>query len=433
MTLPNSIYDPEKGHELYNRYFDEIERADKLGWDSVIVNEHHQNAYGTMPSPNIMAAVLTQRVKRAKIGIVGNALPLHDDPLRVAEEIAMLWVLGFVEGIILVATPAMVRDFSPRLGRATAMAFWTIGPVGGSLLATTVASTTIGMFGNWQSQYIIAGIVGLIVAIVCFFNMRDLSPALRAQIMISLQEKALLEARAQGIDVDNALKHPWRQMLRPRIILSALGVSFFLMLYYATVSYFPTYFNAIFHYSLPLANGLLGIYWAVDILSSIVGGILSDKFEVRKPFMLIGTLGNLIATLIFISRVGQPTSPVFMGILLGLSGLFGPVAYVGWMAGYTETVEDVNPALVATGIAVWGSLIRLFVVVYTIAFGMVVVNILDGGQWAIWWWACVGSMLAFIPTIFLASGYWNPVRARSTNEAKLRAEGLSLESSAEPA
>jgi alkanesulfonate monooxygenase SsuD/methylene tetrahydromethanopterin reductase-like flavin-dependent oxidoreductase (luciferase family) len=77
-----------KGHQLYNRYLDEIERADKLDWDSVIVNEHHQNAYGTMPSPNLMAAALTQRVKRAKIGIVGNALPLHDDPLRVAEEIA---------------------------------------------------------------------------------------------------------------------------------------------------------------------------------------------------------------------------------------------------------------------------------------------------------------------------------------------------------
>lgn len=105
VTLPNSIYDPAIGHQLYNRYFDEIERADKLGWDSVIVNEHHQNAYGTMPSPNIMAAVLTQRIKRAKIGIVGNALPLHDDPLRVAEEIAMLDVIsggriisGFVRG-----------------------------------------------------------------------------------------------------------------------------------------------------------------------------------------------------------------------------------------------------------------------------------------------------------------------------------------------
>jgi alkanesulfonate monooxygenase SsuD/methylene tetrahydromethanopterin reductase-like flavin-dependent oxidoreductase (luciferase family) len=105
VTLPNSLYDPEKGHQLYNRYIDELVKAEEYGWDGICVNEHHQNAYGTMPSPNIIAAMLTQRTKRAKIGIIGNALPLHDDPLRVAEEIAMLDVIsggriisGFVRG-----------------------------------------------------------------------------------------------------------------------------------------------------------------------------------------------------------------------------------------------------------------------------------------------------------------------------------------------
>ena len=41
-------------------------------------------------------------------------------------------VVSFVEGIILVATPALIRDFAPQVGRATAMGFWTIGPVLGS-------------------------------------------------------------------------------------------------------------------------------------------------------------------------------------------------------------------------------------------------------------------------------------------------------------
>ena len=106
VTIPNELYDPAKGHELFNRYFDEIERADRLGWDSVIVPEHHQNVAVTIPSPNIMAAVLSQRIKRAKIGIIGNSLPLHADPLRVAEELAMLDVItggriisGFVRAI----------------------------------------------------------------------------------------------------------------------------------------------------------------------------------------------------------------------------------------------------------------------------------------------------------------------------------------------
>ncbi len=357
--------------------------------------------------------------------IITLIIPLATTP---AVFIALSWVHGFVEGIILVATPALVRDFSPRLGRATAMAFWTIGPVGGSLLATSVTSATISSFQNaWQSQYLIAGVVGLLISLVCFLKLRDISPALRAQIMTSLQEKALLEARARGLDIESTIKHPWRQMMNARIILSALGVSVFLLLYYASVSYFPIYFKQIFGYSLAEANGLLGLYWATNIIASIAGGLLSDKFEVRKPFMLGGVIGNLIVTLFFISRVGHPTSPAIMGTLLVLSALFGPVAYVGWMAGFTETVEDTNPALVATGIAIWGSLLRLVVVISTVGFGLVVTNTAIGSQWSTWWWVCIGGFIAFIPTIFLASGYWSPARARAAVATKLREEGLELE------
>ncbi len=62
----------------------------------------------------------------------------------------LYWVLGFIEGIILTVTPALVRDFSPRLGRAAAMGFWTVGPVGGSVLATFVANQTLRQFARHQ-------------------------------------------------------------------------------------------------------------------------------------------------------------------------------------------------------------------------------------------------------------------------------------------
>jgi alkanesulfonate monooxygenase SsuD/methylene tetrahydromethanopterin reductase-like flavin-dependent oxidoreductase (luciferase family) len=72
----------------------------------VAVNEHHQSAYGLMPSPNIMAAALTRRTERARIMVLGNAIGIRGNPLRVAEEIAMLDLLsngrvdsGFVRGI----------------------------------------------------------------------------------------------------------------------------------------------------------------------------------------------------------------------------------------------------------------------------------------------------------------------------------------------
>ena len=56
----------------------------------MVLNEHHQNIYGLMPSPNIIAAALTQKTSNGKIVVLANLLPLHGNPLRVAEEYAML-------------------------------------------------------------------------------------------------------------------------------------------------------------------------------------------------------------------------------------------------------------------------------------------------------------------------------------------------------
>lgn len=92
--LPNTLYDPVKGHELYQEYITTLSYAEELGFDGICVNEHHQNAYGLMPSPNVIAGALTQRTKHCKIAVIGNALPLYNPPLRVAEEFAMLDVMS---------------------------------------------------------------------------------------------------------------------------------------------------------------------------------------------------------------------------------------------------------------------------------------------------------------------------------------------------
>jgi alkanesulfonate monooxygenase SsuD/methylene tetrahydromethanopterin reductase-like flavin-dependent oxidoreductase (luciferase family) len=106
VVLPNTYYDPKSGHELYNRYLDELELAAEVGFDGIAVNEHHQNAYGMMPSPVVMAAALSRRTKKAKIAILGSAFCLREHPLTLAEEHAMLdnitggrLITGMVRGI----------------------------------------------------------------------------------------------------------------------------------------------------------------------------------------------------------------------------------------------------------------------------------------------------------------------------------------------
>ncbi len=89
-----SLYDPVRGHEVYNDYLDELEFADKCGFDGVCVNEHHANAYGLMPSPNLMASALARRTRDAAVVVMGNSIALYNPPLRVAEEFAMLDVIS---------------------------------------------------------------------------------------------------------------------------------------------------------------------------------------------------------------------------------------------------------------------------------------------------------------------------------------------------
>jgi len=90
---PNKEFDPEKGHQLYIEYLDEFEYADKLGFDILAFNEHHSKEYNLDVGPNLVAAYLIARTKRARILPTGAILPIHN-PLRIAEEYAMLDVLS---------------------------------------------------------------------------------------------------------------------------------------------------------------------------------------------------------------------------------------------------------------------------------------------------------------------------------------------------
>ena len=73
-------------------------------------------------------------------------------------------LLLFVEGAAVTTTAGLVRDFSPRLGRATAFGFWTWGPVGANFLAAGIAGATLPIFTTWRSQFVIIGSIALLVS-----------------------------------------------------------------------------------------------------------------------------------------------------------------------------------------------------------------------------------------------------------------------------
>ena len=89
---------------LHNEYHEQYALADEVGFDGVMTNEHH-SAYGCgKPAVNLDAAVLAKVNKTVKIAILGTIIAVND-PIRMAEEVAMLdcysgvrIISGFVRG-----------------------------------------------------------------------------------------------------------------------------------------------------------------------------------------------------------------------------------------------------------------------------------------------------------------------------------------------
>jgi len=105
LGISNGTYDPKLGAQLYNRYFDEKIYAEQQGFDGLMLNEHHSTPFCMGGVMNVEAAILARITQRAKIVLLGNVLPIWDDPLWLAEELAIIdmisegrLVTGWVRG-----------------------------------------------------------------------------------------------------------------------------------------------------------------------------------------------------------------------------------------------------------------------------------------------------------------------------------------------
>ena len=360
--------------------------------------------------------------------------------------------VAFVEGIILVATPALIRDFSPQVGRATAMGFWTVGPVLGSLMVSAVTTLTLPHFGTWQSQYVICGCLCFCVFTVAAIFLRELAPALRDQIMVSERDRELNELNAsqnpEGTQID--FRRSFASLLRLEVIASAFGVSLLLLFYYTAVAFGTIYLVTVLHFTVAAANAVGNWFWASNAVALIIAGLLSDRLRVRKPFMLGGGVCALLFTIGYLSEAGRnPSWWIVVGLSCGQS-VSVAFAYSTWMASFTETVEARNPAGTAMGLAIWGWMLRLVVAAFFVALPFVINTVTPlvsaghviaeyqkvqashgqpgpalvqalteiklasaqtAAQWRTWYWICVAGIAVFLASIFVMRGRWSPARA----------------------
>ncbi|MEU7834304.1 MULTISPECIES: MFS transporter [unclassified Nonomuraea] len=319
----------------------------------------------------------------------------------VGELFAVRCLMLFIEGAGITITASLVRDFSPRLGRAQAFAFWTWGPVGASFLASFIAGFTLPMFGNaWQSQAVIMGVVSLILCGVIIWQIAEPSAALRAQIM--RQEEAVVsEEKIDPGKVKELFRHP-------HLWAHVLGNTGWQVLYWTFAIFGQTILADSFRMETAEANRVVALGILLNALAVIVVGRISDRLELRKPFTAVGIVLTVATLAYFISLIGTGATVGTVTLVYAILFLVLGVAYVPWMANFSEDAEDVDSRLQGAALGLWGMVVRVMIVALLVISPTVVKA---GGGWGTWLWVALAGQVVFLLSIAAFKGSWRRPRA----------------------
>ena len=140
LMFSNKHFDPVAGSRLYNDYIEQYMLAEEVGIDGIMLNEHHNAPFCMQAKANIFAAILAGMTKKTKIVLLGNPLPLAENPVRLAEELAMIdmiskgrLVSGFVRGggqeqLATGVNPAFNRERFEEAHQLIVRAWTEVGP-----------------------------------------------------------------------------------------------------------------------------------------------------------------------------------------------------------------------------------------------------------------------------------------------------------------
>jgi probable F420-dependent oxidoreductase len=108
-----AIGDPPRGERL-QQCIDEVcaeaQLAEEVGFDALLVGEHHQHRDGFLPSPLIVSTAIAARTQKIRIGTGILLLPLYH-PVHVAEDAATLDIVSKGRLILGVGMGYQAGDF----------------------------------------------------------------------------------------------------------------------------------------------------------------------------------------------------------------------------------------------------------------------------------------------------------------------------------
>lgn len=319
--------------------------------------------------------------------------------------------MNLTAGLMWGALGGLTRDMSPRVSRGAAFGLLTVGAVGCIFLWNFITGVTLPLFGTWQSQIWIMGCLSIAMYIPVLLWLKDLHPNLRLTIVESetavaadpaehLREAAAAEVLESGGAAFSQLLSRWEVWV---LVVSCVG---FLTLPITSQTFFPVMFNRAFHYTPAAAAKMASYFWLFNLFVLVPAGALSDKLRVRKPLVLIGTVAALAALIWWIETFANPLPPGQLMAVMFLLGALEAFAFIPWCAQYSELLEDISPALQASGWSFFQLIYRAWIAIS----GPLVAYVSSHYGWAAWMWVAAAGMALLIPAMLAVRGGWAPVR-----------------------
>jgi sugar phosphate permease len=196
----------------------------------------------------------------------------------------------------------------------------------GALMSTAVAAQTLPIWPGWRSQFWIAAVLGGVTALVIFLFYRDLSPAVRGQIL-----KQAADAVAEPDVVTDLTDHDryldGRAVYRsPRLWLLSSVIVFWSLAYVTVSGYVPTYLVQHFALEPARAAAVTSYFWIVFTGSVFLSGWLSDRLGVRKTVTAFGGVTTGACFLIGASLPPGTPEPLLM-VVWSATGFFAGFIY----------------------------------------------------------------------------------------------------------
>jgi OPA family glycerol-3-phosphate transporter-like MFS transporter len=359
----------------------------------------------------LTAAHLADKYSRIRILLWGMVpvLGLHFAMAFMPDRQPVLFVvlyagMAWTEAWAIVVVSALLRDFSPRTGRALAVGLVTVGTIAANWFSTFLAGHVLDSVGTWQHMFLIYGLVAVGVWLLLWLFGREPSTGYRAQIIYSLDDKQAVDDRrkaieARGVEVDGF----WQYVTADwRLWSFATAQALFLLGYVTFVAYGPLFTVQGFHQSPQEGSNITSWIYASIIVFLIIGGVLSDWLRVRKALAMFFCLLSGIALIGLGLAVGadlSSTQVIFLYIGVGavMAMMWSPANAL-----FSEAAEDIHATRQTT--AFGGQ--RVFTAVIGQAWIFLAPSLLaDHGWEAVWMITGIGA-LAAVPIMALARGSW---------------------------